>query len=95
MFELAWNCSRLPWKQVHRHAHSLPQVWVTCGRVKLPRPRRSISAKVVCYPNGEQLLAWAQWTDVQLSFIIDALDLGGVMRVSVPVYKYTLELLCK
>ena len=33
------NCSRLPWKQVHRHAYTLPQVTQTCGRVKLPRPR--------------------------------------------------------
>ena len=28
------NCSRLPWKQVHRHAYTLPQVTQTCGRVK-------------------------------------------------------------
>ena len=34
--QVAGNCSRLPWKQVHRHAYTLPQVWVTCGRVFTP-----------------------------------------------------------
>jgi len=28
------NCSHLPWKQMHRHVCTLPQVTQTCGRVK-------------------------------------------------------------
>ena len=42
---LLCNCSRLPWKQVHRHAYTLPQVARTCGRVKWPaasRPSRRL-----------------------------------------------------
>jgi hypothetical protein len=45
------NCSRLPWKQVHRHAHSLPQVWVTL------REGRGAFWRKCCYPNREQLRA--------------------------------------
>jgi len=40
------NCSRLPWKQVHRHAYTLPQVWVTCGRVYRTPP----AIRVLCHP---------------------------------------------